>query len=372
MKIKSIFYMLVSAAFIAAAGCSDNKEGRDNELPPVLESVSVSLSASGEVSLETRSIDAADPTKTACHNRCGSNHRLAVTIGSQSVGYVYDAGTQKWIPDGVDGIRFPDFGAHDIGLRLCSGHADPVGQQTTGAAANLLHADVLVSEILNQAAVKELPPASMKHKHSMLDIRMDNSLAASDIASVKINDELVPYNVPADGAKSSKYLVIVAPGSSGYEITMNYKGVDYCYTVLASDVDGGEFAAHTRYILSLSLQGAELVCGGILVKPWTESTGAEIAAGSTRFTIAGYEGLTLDAAIGGRTFANVLELDGDGMGRLGYDDLVGLGLTDFDATIDYVQYTAVPGHERILVGMPLGSDIFFTVDPSDGTVLSIP
>ena len=363
MKTKNILYLITAGIFaLAAAGCGEIPVDGPGGLPPVLESVDVRLGDLGVV--VTRTPDADDPSVTECHNRCASLHRLAVTIGSDDSNmayYAYDDAELKWLPESA-GVRFPDFGNHDVRMRLCSGLADPVAGQTDGSALNLLHADVLVASLSGQAPARNLPPATMTHMHSLFDIRFGSSITAADIESVKVNGTLTPYNVEDNGGKGRQYLVITTPGTDDSQITIRYKGADYTCTVKAADARNGRFAAHTRYVMNFGLQGGKLVCGGIIVKPWNESAGAETETGATRFEITGYGGKTLDVKIAGvALFSGILELDASGRGTLPFIDL-----PDYGAQIEYVRY---PGHLQIPVNMPLGSLVSVEVDPLTGEVI---
>lgn len=362
MKTKSILITALTL-MLATAGCSDNtKVEQGDGLPPVIESIDLSLDMGIEVGF-SRSINDDDPSKTQCHERCASSHRLAVTVGNDDSNvayYTYDDVKGKWVPVGT-GVRFPDFNSHDVKMRLCTGISDPVGAQTDGSAVNLLTADVLETTLSAQSPTKELPSASLTHRHSLIDIRLDGSVKAAEVDAVSVNGTLVPYNVKENGLNGSKYLVIVSPGNDDAKIVVKYKGVEYSCEVKASDTQSGEFLAHTRYILPMTIQGGKLVCKGILVKNWNESAGAEVETGSTSFRITGYEDKTLNVMIGTQLFDGILTLDANGEGRLPF-----LTLDDYGASVVYVQY---PGHLQVPVNKALGSRIVLNVDPADGTVI---
>lgn len=260
------------AALLLVGGLTTacSKENPEPEGGVALEAVTTELGASATISKAI----ATDPTLTLPQDRYAQNHLLAIWIATPAnqQAYKYDTGSAAWVPNttGIP-VYFPSYGNSTVTFEMYNtAVADPVAAQR-GTAQQLLDADVLTATVASQSPVKNITGVTLTHKNALLDITVDPTLDLSLVDEIRRGTDTIAYAVPVTSGDPDNYLVVIEPGDHATTVTMTYNGIEYTCPVEAGNLTTDEFAANGRYTLTLSLLNGELVCGEVLVQPWSEA-----------------------------------------------------------------------------------------------------
>lgn len=261
------------AALLLVGGLTTacSKDNPEPEGGVALETVTTELGASATIS---KAIEAADPTLTLPQERYAQNHLLAISIATAAnqQAYKYDTGSAAWVPytSGIP-VYFPSYGNSTVTFEMYNtAVADPVAAQR-GTAQQLLDADVLIATVASQSPVKHITGVTLTHKNALLDITVDPALDLSLVDQIRRGTDTIAYTVPVTSGDPDNYLVVIDPGDHTTSVTMTYNGIEYTCPVEAGSLTSDRFAANGRYTLTLSLLNGELVCGEVLVQPWSEA-----------------------------------------------------------------------------------------------------